>query len=645
MAITILLFILSIFFIFYLPGRLILRISKFSFNNFPIMTSSALTSSICLFLLTTYLFAWLRIPVFGILIMGLLAILELIHLFSEKRKIYSFYKKLLSVEIVIILIGSFIMAYLMWFSGMLTNDGLVFYSINATDAIFHLSLVGNLINHFPPTHSGLDGISLRGYHFFYDFLLADFSNIFKFSPLDLYFRLFPFFIAFFYGISGWALASFLNLNKLSTRIFLFLLYFGQGFGFLVSAIFHGEYNTGIIQSSAHILDPNVLFSVAILFTIFIFLFSSKTILQIVLTAILIGVLPNIKIYTAVIVFGAVFIVSIVDFFRTRETKFIKISLLSSIIACVVYLPINYGAGKLIFAPFLLYKHFMESTLLFSSFQWALKYQVFAFHDNYFRLTILYIIAFFLFFVPSLGLRLVNIIYLPKLLQKKFYSLSNVFWITGISISFLIPTFFIQDVAVFVIIQFLWLGYILLLLPTSITLGRLLNKTHIIFVLLFFGILVLLSIPELNIAIKTFTQNQTLVSNDTVAITKFIKQNIPQDKKIIVLNRDKKENEYFDLYNIPIISALSEHSIFYEPEVLSFKTLDKQIQNRKNIIDKILEITYTCDATAEINDKVGKIMLDTGNQYLLIFKNNSCFSELKNLKQIHEEGNLVIYKLL
>ena len=74
-----------------------------------------------------------------------------------------------------------------------SNNGLVFYSINATDAMYHVSLIGNLMHHFPPTHGGLDGVALRGYHFFYDFLLANFSLSFatssENSPTDIIARL------------------------------------------------------------------------------------------------------------------------------------------------------------------------------------------------------------------------------------------------------------------------------------------------------------------------------------------------------------------------------------------------------------------------------------------------------------------------
>jgi hypothetical protein len=322
-----------------------------------------------------------------------------------------------------------------------------------------------------------------------------------------------------------------------------LLYFSQGLGFLVTEYFHIEYTTGIIQSIAHIADPNVVFSAGILFTIFVLIFNAKNVLHIILTSIVIGVLPNIKIYTAVIVFGALFITALISLVRDKNSVYVKIFFLSGLIGGFVYLPVNYGAGKLIFAPFMLYKHFMESAFVFSKFLWGYKYQYYLFHENYLRLAFLMFIAIFLFFVPSLGIKLISIGYLPKLVQKKFYTRPHIFWLSAISIAFIIPSFFIQNVAVFVIIQFLWFGYILLLLPTSIMLGKLLNKANVPIVSGFFGLLIILNIPDNLGAIKAFTNNPMYISREMVYMANFVKKEIPQDKRIILLNRDKQENCY------------------------------------------------------------------------------------------------------
>lgn len=646
MILTIVLFILCIIFVFYLPGRALLRISKCTLgDDFVITTACSLSIGVCVFLLVTYLFAWVDMSIIGIILMLLLSTRETVIFLRNRVKIYN--KNIFSFEMLTIFIGSFLMAYLMWWSGMRINNELVFYSINATDAMYHLSLIGNLMHHFPPTHAGLDGVSFRGYHFFYDFLLANFSTYFGFNTLDLYFRLFPFFIAFFYGISGFALARFLHISSLSSKIFMFLLYFANGFDLFLTEYFHMNYSTGVIQSIPHILDPNVLFSVAVLFTIYIFIFQKNTIFQIILAGILLGVLPNIKVYTAILAFSAFLAVSVVAFLREKKKTYIIIFLLASLIGSIVYLPINYGVGKLIFAPLLLYRHFMESAVIFSSYQWILKYQVYEQHNNYARIIILYIISLGLFFIPNIGLRIVSFFYFPKLLRKNFYTLPRIFWLTIIGIAFFIPSFFIQDSAVFVIIQFLWLGYIFLLLPTSFVFGKILVNKHGLIVLSFFGLLILLTIPNIALSIKTFTQNPTYISQDIVLMTNYIQQKIPQRERIFLLNREKRHSEsrFIDAYDVPLISALSNHAVYYEPEVLEFNAARRIVDSRRDIIDMAQQITYTCDDNIATNKKMVAIMKNTNNQYVLTFKNSSCFDALRSFIKVYAKGDLALYKIL
>jgi hypothetical protein len=126
---------------------------------------------------------------------------------------------------------------------------------------------------------------------------------------------------------------------------------------------------------------------------------------------------------------------------------------------------------------------------------------------------------------------------------------------------------------------------------------------------------------------------------------FVKKEIPQDKRIILLNRDKQENAITDLYTTPVISALSMHAVYYEPEVLDFIGIDKVLTKRKNTIDQIQKITYTCDAGSEADKKISAIMKVTNNQYILAFKNTSCFDKLGSFTVVHKEGELGLYKLL
>lgn len=638
-------FIVVILFSFYLPGRFLLKITGYKLEDVFVKTSLALTVGITFFLLLLYIFSWVKIPFVTTLIAFLLSLLELrIILLGWKKS--NITPKIFYFENIFLLIGSIAMTSVMWRSGLSTDNGLTFYSVNAIDGFYHLSLIGSLMHSFPPMHPGLADIPLRGYHFFYDLVIAHFATLYHFNKIDLFFRFFPFFIALFYGISGLAVARFLHFSQLTTRLFLFLLYFAQGFTFFLGYFFTGSYDKKIIQSIAHSPDPNVIFSLAILFSLFVLLFSSRTIVQFIVTGLLMGVVPNIKIYTGVILFGALFFVGIAAFMQKRDFRFLITLLVGGITAAFVYLPINFGAGQLIFAPFLLYKHFMESSSMFADFQWGLKYQIYESHNNYPRIAYLYTIAVLLFFIPSLGVRLVTLFYIPKLFHKQFYTLPNIFWITAIAITIIIPTFFIQSVAVFVIVQFLWFGYVLLLLPTAFSLGTLLKNAPVVVLIFVCSILVLLSIPDTYNTVKTYAEDPYIVTSDKVRLAQAIEKNIPPTSSILVLNRIKRADGFSDMYVIPLISGLTNRPVYYEPEVLEFRAVESTIRTRREVIDTIQEITYTtCDTSSIGKKQIRDIVLQTKSEYIVALEKNTCLDTLGVFKKIAEEGETALYKVL
>ena len=78
-------------------------------------------------------------------------------------------------------------------NGIFDNQGnLIFYDYGAfRDVTVHLSLIGELLNRFPPTNFAAGGIALKNYHYFFDVSVAVLAKILPISLLDLYFRVVP----------------------------------------------------------------------------------------------------------------------------------------------------------------------------------------------------------------------------------------------------------------------------------------------------------------------------------------------------------------------------------------------------------------------------------------------------------------------
>lgn len=642
--VSFILFIFILFLVFYIPGRYILRLCNFNQSSFLVIFSIAISLGICLFLVSMYTLSWIKLEYIYNLAIAAFFVLEIRHTIREFKQKISF-KHVNFLEILVLAAGTYLMTSVMWTSGLVSSVGMNLFSINATDSIYHLSLIGNLVHNFPPTHPGLSDIPLRGYHFFYDLMLANFVKFYHFNSFDLYFRYFALFISLYFGISTLALCRFLKFNNVATISLLFSIYFAQSFrGFLFFLIGEnaGIYDPGIVQALGNILDPNVIFSLSILFSFYIFVFSTqlKTIKTIIIAALILGLMPQIKIYTAFVAFFAFFVVSIVAVIKNKNFNYFKTFVLGSIIASLVYLPINFGAGSLIFAPFLLYKHFMESSRMFPSYEWPLKYDHYLEHNNYLRIIQLYVIALVLFFIPSLGIRIISILGITKMIKASFYTLENIFLTSIVVVSFLIPTLFIQNIAVFVVVQFFWIAYIILLIPTAVVLGNIFKSSSVFVSILVILVLGIINFSENHAFLKIYSANPHIVDSSLLSLSNDIKK-IPQDKGILILNRNGLE----DMYKSPFISALGQHPVYYEPEVGEFRGLDEVKQDRFATIAMVDNILQSCENTDKVNDEMLQFMRDTRNTYLVLLKENSCIEKLANFRKISQYGSYSLYKVL
>jgi hypothetical protein len=639
--IEILLFIFLLITVFYIPGRYVLRLFRFEHSDFMTTLLLSFTIGICQYMSAMYFLSWIGVE-------RVFYILPFIAAFFEfqksKQELFLALKswKPDRIILLILLAGTIVMSYIMYRSGMADADNnLLFYGVNAVDAIWHITLIENLARNFPPTHPGLSEIPLRGYNFFYDLLLANIHKLYPFSVLDLFFRYFSVTLALLFGIATIVLARFLKMGQVATVTFLFLSYFVQGLGTSTLPFLGVTYHSPIVQSAANMVDPNVILSIVFLYAAIILLFSKK---PSYLVVIILAVLPMIKIYTALLAFLGVGVIALVAILHVRDFRHVRILVISGLLAAVLYLPVNLGAGALLFTPFLLYKHFMESGTAIPEYQWILKYQVYEEHRNYLRIVQLYLIALFVFFIPSLGIRLVSIFSIRGLLKKKFYSMQNIFLLTVIAAGFIIPSLFIQSIAVFVVVQFMWIIYILLLIPTSFTIGKLLGKVTLPKVIITSVFLLVVCMPGTVSLLKIYSAEPMIISRDLVSTLTFIRSNIPQDKSIFVLNEAWKKKYNSGINAVPIVSALSAHSVYYEPEVLEFLHLDEEVSDRKQEVEKLAAILTTCTDKSEASRKIRAAMLKANTDYLLILKPDSCLNTISGVRKIRTSGVISLYEV-
>lgn len=623
-------FFFLVFAVFYLPGRFLLSVFKYDIADGVIYNTVSLAVGLSLFLLSTYLLSWVGIgPIYTLIILPI-SLWEGRKLLTNFK--FSFFN--IAIELLLIGLGSLAMVFLTGRSGTLTSEGLLFFSNNAFDGIYHLALTADLIRHFPPTHPELAGVPLRGYHFFYDFLSANLSRFYGLNSVSLIFRLLPLFVSIVYGLSLFSIGKFMKLSKYALSLLLFFGYFGVGFEFIIPRILpNAIYNPGVNSLILNIINPSVLLGMFLLFSFYILIFIPKKPNMVFLPAILLGVLPQVKIYIAILGFASLGAVALLDLLKNKRVYFLKILVESGIIASLVYLPFNFGSGGLIFSPFLLYRHFMEQL----SASWAQKLQVFESHLNLPQMLILYFQAVFIFFIPTLGIRMFSIFQIKKLKDKKLYSYKNIFWIVFAVLGITLASLFIQTADVFNIVQFIWPIYILLFIPTSIVLSGIAGKNIVLKALIFIGAIVISFFPMQQV-IKAYSVDKHVIDANEVHVAAYINKNVPFSKQVMVINVEGNRN----LYNLPEIAAISQGQIFYEPTITTFIESEKIKSERKKTVSMLDAKLTSC--TGDLGREIKDTLIETKNDYLLTLKSYPCIGSIPYLKEVVSYGDKHLYVL-
>lgn len=622
--------------LFYLPGRYLLRYVHQNLFGVSVFSLS-FSIGICLFISGIYFFSWTGYPAVFLMVPLILALLEVRKSVSEVGRARNVIKKSYR-ELLLIIFGSACMLVITGFSGRMVGDQMVFYGSNATDSIFHLGLIGNLTHSFPPMHSALSGIPLSGYHFFYDFLIATFVRFFHIPSLDAFFRLFPLLLSLLYGISGWSIGKFYGLKGRSLFTLLFLLYFSQGIayfflGFL--GISHHTYDPGLTQGLLMIINPSLILSTTLLFSVIPLLFTLSSLRGVLLSSLILGVVIEIKIYTFILAIVALLITGIIQIIFKKKPYLFLSFLFSSFFAAVLFLPTNASSGGLLYAPFLIYKHFMESTSIISDYQWIYKLQTYEAHSNFLRIISLYGMAVAIFIIPSLGPRIFAVLAAPRIFLKKSWNFQNIFIGLIIAISFFVVSFFIQQTGNFNTIQFLWVSYIFLLIPTAYAVQIFDNRKSIQIILII--LLVLSTIPSTIFTLRKYTSDVFKVDGSVVNLSRKI-SSLPGNALVMPIHLDIFPPETPS----PFISAFSLRDVYYEPELTDFPGVKPEIERRKKVMMAVQSAFNSC---TEHDTMIAQEILRVEKAgYVLQLKKGECEMDSKAFPVIAQEGNVTLYRM-
>lgn len=375
-------------------------------------------------------------------------------------------------------------------SGFLYKDGVYFYSSHGHDGVWHLALMESMkTSSFPFQNPELAGSKLQNYHFFVDLLMSEFSRVFHFSSLDIYFRFMPIVFAILLGLASFIFVRSWSKSEIAGIWAMILTYFAGSFGYLLYIPTHkslgGESIFWVSQTQSVLGNPPhaaaFIIVTAFLFCLLKYLTDRKFV-YFVLCAVLGGSVIEFKVYAGVLILGGLLIAGIYELLTKKEFKTLLLSLVTLIIALAIYLPNSQKSQDfLLWQPWWFIRTMVVAPDRLNWLDLELRRQTYISESNWKRVMQVEATAFFIFLIGNLGMRFLGFwTFFKKIKQNIFQDIFSFFFLTIISVSFFVPVFFLQKGVAWNTIQF--------------------NQ----YFLLFFGFLAAISVVDLLSIIKKFT---------------------------------------------------------------------------------------------------------------------------------------------
>lgn len=638
------LFFIAVSVMFYLPGQLILSVLGKSFTK-SLKQFLSWPVGYSLFIVLSYVGGWIHF-VYLPLIVGTLFTM---YVLLKKRNLmdFSFFKTDKFV-VTVIIVGSVAFTIMSFFSGLETSKGMQYLGmVNSTDGLMHIAHIKTQVYTFPPPHAGFVGYAMHGYHYFYDFLLSRFVLFFHFSAEDLFYRLFPFGISLFYGVSFSIFATLFTKKKSAIALVVFFAYFAQSWGFILwffTKTVDVTNGLGLVQPLELILDPSAIVSISLMLTGFYVLLEGKfTFQKALIASLILGPLAEMKVYGGIISILALAGMIVYLFLRKKSIKLYIFALfLIGILTAATYLPNNMGVGHLYLFPFFLYDIFVRQTQLFIPWNYDMRMVIYQQHHNIPRIISLYLMAFTFFWILTLGSRLFVLLDSYVVFKKEFWNKSqNVCFVLLMLIPFLMGSLLVQSFSIFSSIQFLWVVGLLIAVPAGIFYGKLYDRFGTVGRVLLVVFLVFANSGSLvgNMHLYLFQKNLVLVTPSQMKFIRNITQQVKQNEFFVVApaySYDKHGNKVFT-YVAPFFAAHTGRVTYYEYETPEYSDT-RLIDYRKKQVETITLALEKCDTK-----KIVAIMKQIHTPYLVTMLQNTC-PIVPHMKKLYTADNWIFWNV-
>ncbi|MFH1864186.1 MAG: hypothetical protein ABIJ85_04800, partial [bacterium] len=408
-----------------------------------------------------------------------------------KKSTLVFLKNNLSL-IVLLFVGTISWSLTMVKSGLCWDakcaSGVGFWGPNGHDGIWHLAIIERLSN-FSLESPVFAGEPIRNYHLGFGIITAFIHKITLIEISVLYFQILP---IVFSLLIGWLVYKFILTwrgSKKEAWWSLFFVFFGSGFGFVVtllrSGVITGESMFWSQQAVSTLVNPPFALSLIFMLSGFIFLIrylEHGNVKDMIFSSLFLGLLIQIKSYAGVLILLGLGVSTLWQIIQKREFSLLKVLILSSLISFIIFFPfIKQSSKMLVFQPF----WFLETMMTYSDrLGWDRFYSAMTTYKMgkiWFKEILAYGAAFAIFLVGNMGSRIIGFYIFVKMLKKEIkFGEFEVFVFSIIFFAVSIPMFFVQKGTPWNTIQFFYYFLFFFSLFAGISLSWLLNKTKLMF---------------------------------------------------------------------------------------------------------------------------------------------------------------------
>ena len=560
--------------------------------------------------------------------------------------------------VLLLVLGILVQGSVNFPSGWRYANGIDFWSSQGHDGLWHVSLMEEIKQTFPPANPLYAGYNLQNYHFTSDIFMGDFYRIFPFfSPLDLYFRFYPIIFSLLIGLSVYVFVC-RQWQKEASYWPIIFTYFCGSFGYVVELIWHrfpfsGETMFWASQGNTILGNPPHTMGIIFLTTILLLLsLWEKTKNKIWLGYLfLFGFgLATIKVSAGVIFCAGMLLVAMFYFLKTKEWWLLVFAGAVSLTNFVALKIISPTAGSfLIFEPLWFPRTMMVARLNWND--WELRRQYYIWLNtpkSWIHEILLEIEAIIIFIVGNTGIRLLGLGEVWR--DRKKWNLVIVFMGVGSVVAIAIVLLFVQSGVTFNLIQFMQIYMQFFGILSGISVWRISQKinkplTKYLLIILVVGLSVPTTIGIFFDFYGNGRQPLSYISNSELAGLDWLKNNTPKDSVIFTKPFDNNAHYRYSTQPLPIAawySTMYVHSLSNRRTFLSgeeqLTITGYEIETDRKLANQFMkQLNITSDNT----------FLSEANINYLYFRNDELDTPINvsnlQLKKVFSNSEVVIYQ--